>query len=235
MLSNFRQTRPFHLWVRLNGNHCSMLRNQKGISIIEILMALVISSIITAAVISLLSNSLTTSSQLTKTAKLDQMLNNILETIAQDVQRAGYNANATTSATNVFFNAPDDVSINASTNCITFSYQIDSNTTPVTSNRFGYRLNTTNNAIEYRTSGTDCASGAWNNFTDPNIISIDNFSIPAVNTTNINPQTGNTSTTSPYTQYRSVTITITGKLVSDPSVTRTITRTIKIYNNKYVP
>ena len=56
-----------------------MLKNQKGISIIEVLMALLISTIVTAAVITLFSNSLNTSRQLMGTAKLDQALNNAME------------------------------------------------------------------------------------------------------------------------------------------------------------
>lgn len=213
-----------------------MLKNQKGISIIEILMALLISTIVTTAVITLFSNSLDTSRQLMGTAKLDQTLNNAMETIAQDIQRAGYYTNATTSATNPFFSGNDDVAVNGGSDCVTFSYQIDSTTTPTTSvNRFGYRLN--GGAIQYRTSAAGanpCAGGGWANLTDPNIITISAFTT-TLNTTNLNPSTGATTTTSPYTGYRSVTITITGNLVGDTAVTRTITRTIKIFNNKYTP
>lgn len=209
-----------------------MLKNQKGVSIIEVLMALLISTIVTAAVITLFSNSLNTSRQLTGTAKLDQTLNNALETIAQDIQRAGYNTNATASATNPFFSGADDVTIGGGANCVTFSYQIDSTSTPATVNRFGYQLS--GGAVQYRTSGTGCGTGTWSNLTDPNLVTISTFTT-TLNTTNISPTTGSTSAASPYTGYRSVTITITGALVSDPAVTRTITRTIKIYNNKYTP
>ena len=170
------------------------------------------------------------------TAKLDQTLNNAMESIAQDIQRSGYTTNATTSATNVFFSGNDDVTVGGSSDCVTFSYQIDGTTTPTTSvNRFGYRLN--GGAIQYRTSAAGanpCSAGGWSNLTDPNIITISAFTI-TLNTTNLNPSTGATTTTSPYTGYRSVTITITGNLVSDTTVTRTITRTIKIFNNKYTP
>lgn len=217
-----------------------MLKNQKGISIIEILMALLISTIVTTAVITLFSNSLDTSRQLMGTAKLDQTLNHAMETIAQDIQRAGYTTNATTSATNPFFStnagSNDDVIVGGSSDCVTFSYQIDGTTTPTTSvNRFGYRLS--GGAIQYRTSAagaTPCAAAGWENLTDPNIITISAFTV-TLNTTNLNPSTGATTTTSPYTGYRSVTIAITGNLVSNTAVTRTITRTIKIFNNKYTP
>lgn len=218
-----------------------MLKNQKGISIIEILMALLISTIVTTAIITLFSNSLDTSRQLMGTAKLDQTLNNVMETIAQDIQRAGYTINATTSATNPFFSGNDDVTIGSGSDCVTFSYQIDGTTTPTTSvNRFGYRLQNTGpsvNAIQYRTSAAGanpCAGGGWANLTDPNIISISAFTV-TLNTTNINPSTGATTATTPYTSYRSVTITITGNLANDATVSRTITRTIKIFNNKYTP
>lgn len=213
-----------------------MLNNQKGISIIEILMALLISTIVTAAVITLFSNSLDTSRQLMGTAKLDQTLNNATETIAQDIQRAGYTTNATTSAINPFFSGSDDVNIGGSSDCVTFSYQIDGTTTPTTSvNRFGYRLS--GNTIQYRTSAAGanpCAGGGWANLTDPNIITISAFTV-TLNTTNISPSTGATTATNPYTSYRSVTISITGNLVSDATVSRSVTRTIKIFNNKYTP
>lgn len=217
-----------------------MLKKQQGISIIEVLIALVITTIIVSAIVGLLANSIDTSRQLTTTAKLDQALNNTLETIARDIQRAGYNTNATTSATNLFFaTSPikDDVTVNTNSDCITFSYQVDATTTPTTGvNRFGFRLS--NNAIQYRTTAAGagpCNAGSgWENLTDPNIVTISAFTI-TLNTTNIAPSTGATTSTAPFTSYRSVTISITGHLVSNSSVTRTITRTIKIFNNKYTP
>lgn len=208
-----------------------MLKKQKGISIVEILMALLISSIVTAAVITLFSNSMDTSRQLMGTAKLDQTLNNTMETIAQDIQRAGYTTNATASATNAFFSGTDDVTISGG-NCITFTYQVDATTSPGNANRFGYQLS--GGAIQYRTISSSCGAGTWVNLTDPNIITISAFTV-TLNTVNINPSTGATTATNPYTGYRSVTITITGNLVSDTTVSRTITRTIKIFNNKYTP
>lgn len=212
-----------------------MLKKQKGISIIEVLIALIITTIVTAATLSLFSNALDTSRQLTGTAKLDQLLNNTVEIIARDIQRAGYNTNATTSATNPFFSGTDDVSVGGSSDCVTFSYQVDATTSPTTSvNRFGYRLS--GGAVQYRTSAAGanpCAASGWENVTDPNIITISAFTV-TLNTTNINPSTGSTTTsTATITSYRSVTITITGNLVGSSSVSRTITRTIKIFNNKY--
>lgn len=208
------------------------LGKQKGISIVEILIALLISTIVTTAVITLFSNSLDTSRQLMGTAKLDQTLNNAMETIAQDIQRAGYTTNATTSATNLFFSGTDDVTVSTNSNCITFTYQADATTTPGDTNRFGYQLS--GGAIQYRTASSSCGAGTWVNLTDPNIITISAFNV-TLDMTHIDPSTGATTATNPYTSYRSVTITITGNLVSDTTVSRSITRTIKIFNNKYTP
>ncbi len=193
-------------------------------------MALLISTIVTTAVITLFSNSLTTSQQMIGTAKLDQTLNSAMESITQDIQRAGYTT-LTTTATNVFSTGTDTLQVTGG-NCITFAYQADASTSPGNTNRFGYQLS--GGAIQYRTLSSSCGSGTWVNLTDPKIITISAFTL-TLNTTKINPSTGATTATNPYTTYNSVTVSITGSLVSAPTVSRTITRTIKVFNNVYAP
>lgn len=221
-----------------------MLKNQKGISIVEVLMALLISTIVTTAVITLFSNSLNTSRQLMSTAKLDQTLNSAMETITRDVERAGYYSAATTNATNnttnttdPFFATADDIAVTNST-CVVFSYQTDpvsTDTTPVSANRFGYQLNISGGigAIQYRTASSSCGAGTgWINLTDPNIINISTFTL-TLSQTDISPNiSANTNITNTISR-RTLTITITGNLVSDSAVTRTVTRTIVIDNGKY--
>jgi type II secretory pathway component PulJ len=176
-------------------------------------------------------NSLDSSQRILETGKLQRDLNAIMDGIVADVQRAGYWANATSSNTNPFFASGTDIATNAAGNCATFAYDRDQDGTVADSERFGYRLGT--NAIQFRPAGStaDCsaASNNWVDLTDPNVIIITGFTT-TLTTVPVNPSSGTDTT-----NYRTLTITISGYLKTNSATTKTITRTIKLYNNKYVP
>jgi hypothetical protein len=76
----------------------------------------------------------------------------------------------------------------------------------------------------------NCATKVgWVALTDPRVIQVTAFTV-TLNSVPISP-TGGTDTIS----YRTLTLTITGNLVNDATLTQTVTRTIKLYNNKYTP
>lgn len=210
-------------------------KNQRGISVIEVLVGFVIGVVIVSAIVGLFSTTITGSQQVLLKGKLDKELNATLDMIVTDVQRAGYWANATTSQTNPFtVTGSSDITVNASNNCFTFTYDITGSGTVSTANEFGYGLNTATNTIMARplTAGADfsCATkSGWVALTDSSVIQVTAFTV-TLNTVPISP-TGGTDTTS----YRTLTLTITGNLTNDSTLTATVTRTIKLYNNKYTP
>lgn len=211
------------------------LKKQSGVSLIEILVGLSIGLIITAAVLGIFSNSIDGSQRLLGSGKLEQDLNAIMDGIVADVQRTGYWLNATNSNTNPFFAAGIDITTNAAGNCVTFAYDRNQTGVVTDANEFGYRLGT--NAIQFRPTGSvfDCAAPAnnWANLTDPNTIVITAFTT-SLNSVAIDSNDTNTNGAN-TTSYRTLTVTISGYLKTNSATTKTITRTIKLYNNKFSP
>lgn len=206
-------------------------KKQHGISLIEILVGLSIGMIIAIAVLGIFTISIDGSQRILGTGKLERDLNAIMDGIVADIQRTGYWSNATNSSTNPFYASGTDITTNAAANCVTFAYDRDQDGTVSDSDKFGYRLGT--NAIQFRPTGStfDCAAATnnWANLTDPNSIIITAFTT-TLTTVPVNPSSGTDTT-----NYRTLTITISGYLKNNSTTTKTITRTIKVYNNKYSP
>jgi type II secretory pathway component PulJ len=154
-----------------------------------------------------------------------------MDNIVADVQRTGYWSNSTSSKTNPFYANGTDITTNVAANCVTFAYDRNNDGTVGDSDKFGYRLGTS--AIQFRPTGSTFACSAaannWVNFTDPNTIIITAF------TTTLNTIAVNPSAATDTTNYRTLTLTISGYLKNSSATTKTITRTIKLYNNKYSP
>ncbi len=207
------------------------IKKQRGVSLIEILIGLSISIIIAVAVLGIFTNAIDGSQRVLGTGKLERDLNAIMDGIVADVQRTGYWSNATSSSTNPFFATGTDIT--NTTNCVTFAYDRNQDGTVTDSDKFGYRMGTS--AIQFRpsNSSTNCAQppSDWANLTDPNTIIITAFttSLTSVAIDSNDTNTNGTDTTS----YRTLTLTITGYLKTNSATTKTITRTIKVYNNKY--
>lgn len=101
-----------------------------------------------------------------------------------------------------------------------------------TGERFGYRYDTTELAVEARTSGasTDgCSSGGdWTNLTDEGLVEVRDFSV-----TDNSPDT---LTASGFDiDVREFTISITGRLKADTGVERTLQETVRVRNDRLSP
>jgi type II secretory pathway component PulJ len=113
--------------------------------------------------------------------------------------------------------------------CVLIAYDTDLTGVYDTNERFGYRYDAAEKAVEIRTSAasTDtCTSGGstWENLTDENTVEIDAFSV-----TDNSPAT---VASSGFTiAIREYTISIRGHLKSDPSVERTVQETVRVRND----
>lgn len=101
-----------------------------------------------------------------------------------------------------------------------------------TSERFGYRYDSTEKAVEARTSGASadgCSSGgSWTNLTDEGLVEVTDFSV-----TDNSPAT---LTASGFDiNVREFTISITGRLKADTSVVRTLQETVRVRNDRLSP
>lgn len=215
-------------------------RQQRGVSLLELMVALLISTFVVSALVGLFFMAGRHNTNTLEITKLDTELNLVINSMARDVQRAGYWANSSSSSTNPFMQTgTTDLTI-VGGNCVLMTYDHDANGslpavgTGTDDERYGYRL--MNGAIQYRPSGASfsCAAlpDAWTNLTDNRIITITAFTLTLdTQSADIDGAGSGTSTM----QMRKLNITITGRLVDDTSVTRTLTKTIKLYNDKYVP
>lgn len=216
-----------------------------GVSLVEVLIGLSVGIILTFGVIVFYSNTSKVSNETLRTVRLEHELQTAMTMMKNDIRRAGYTANASslvgTGTINPFMvSGSTDIQV-PNTGCILLTYDLNMDGSLPALNaagsdeRFGYRLS--NQTIQIRPS-TDssfsCDAGTWENLTNPNIISITNLtfalteSVEALDSSN--PPPAGASIT-----VRQVSITITGQLVSDPSVSRTITSEVRVRNDKYTP
>jgi type II secretory pathway component PulJ len=98
-----------------------------------------------------------------------------------------------------------------------------------TNERFGYRYDDAQDAVEIRTAGSSgdtCTDGGtWENLTDENTVEIREFKV----TDNSPPGFDSDGF---EIELREFTISITGRLKSDPSVVRTIRETVRVRNDR---
>ena len=72
----------------------SLNRYQSGVSLMEVLVAMSISLVVTAAMIGLMANSLATTTRIIQMTKLSDSMRVALQMMSRDVRRSSYNANS---------------------------------------------------------------------------------------------------------------------------------------------
>lgn len=214
----------------------------KGFTLIELLVVLIITSILLTSILAAYVSSLLAYQRGIKQAELDNSVEASMLLMSNDIQRAGYWKNASSDIGASANNNPfmqNDLSVNAANNCILFAYDKNGlgNLPTIGSGsddeRYGFRL--MNNAIQMRPSGAsyDCnaASSSWTDITDPTTVQISQLTF-TVNNKVINiPAASGT----PTLTIRTVTINITGNLTSDTAVTKSLSETVLVQNDKYTP
>lgn len=200
---------------------------QRGFTLIELMISIVIGLIVLAAVIGMFVTMVKSDNDSLKAIRLNQELRAAMSLITRNIRRAGANQNAavnssTTPPTNPFSVAGGTrLTIAANqqgilNSCITYSYDANDGSNEL----FGYRRDSEHGTIEARANGALCDAGGWSTVTDDHFDNI----------------TALTLTDSTVTQsgvnIREITVTISGQLRSDPTVTRTLTETVKVRNDE---
>lgn len=205
-----------------------MKSNQFGFSLIELLIAMVIGLIILSAVLGLFVSMVKSDSDSIKAAQLNQELRGAMSLITRDIRRAGANRNAAADATAATPSNPFSVAggtrLDIDSNqqgdanaCLTFSYDADDGSNEL----FGYRWDSDIGTVETRAAGAACSAGGWISITDDKLTTITalTFADATVVEAGIN--------------IRQITATLSGRLVKDTNVTRTISETIKLRNDEF--
>ncbi len=217
------------------------LYKKLGFTFIEMLIALTINIVILAALLSIFSSNLRNYTQMNNNDQLNQQLEIAMGIMVSDIRRAGYWSAAkndinTNQNNNPFMAAATDLTVTGG-NCILFTYDhnntgtLPSISTTSDDDRYGFRL--TGGALQTRPPGNNfsCASSAttWENITDPNVVTITNLSF-TLGTVSIPVGQAH-----PSLALRTITISITGTLVDNTTITKTVTQTVRIRNDKFAP
>lgn len=226
----------------LKNYRLTFLRDSAGFTLIELMIALAINAFVFGVLITIFVTNLNHYHKTIDINRLNEQLQTTMELMTNDIRRAGYWANANSDIglaqnNNPFVATGVDVSVNAGNNCILFAYDHDNDgllpaiNAAIDDERYGFRLN--GGAVQARPPGAayscTAAATAWENMTDTNVVTVTalTFTLTTV-----------TLTTGPGTQgvaLRSVDITLTGQLVGDTSVTKTLTQHVRIRNDKFIP
>ncbi|MDO9167812.1 MAG: prepilin-type N-terminal cleavage/methylation domain-containing protein [Methylobacter sp.] len=170
-------------------------KQQKGVTLIELMIGLLIGMIVVAGGISVFTTSIKGQTDNQQLSRLNQDMRAMMDIMVRDIRRAGFvtsdpgaPANFALIKNNPFFAATTDIDIHdydgGTDNCIVYSYNAnDSNPavvalpSPATQGqRFGFRLNSAG-ILSMRSSGNtniNCTDGSWETITEPEVQIIPN-------------------------------------------------------------
>jgi len=212
-----------------------MLNRQRGMSLIEIMIALVLSLMVTGMVISMFSVSIGSNAQAIKTMRLNQDLRIAMDMMVRDIRRAGYwnsasGANSNPHATAISGNIPVGV-FNGSTavgegSCVILSYDLDEDGSSSVEEFFAYRLNgddleifSTNGSLA---SGATCSTpGSWNDLLDEETVTVNSLTFATYPTN---------ATSFAVATNRTITITLDASSALDDNIRTELIDEVRIRN-----
>ena len=165
------------------------LKRQAGVTLIEAMISLALSLIVTSAMVVLMANSMGTSTRIIQMSQLSDELRNAMSMMARDVRRANYSANAIFCYGNAACGDSGGIAeqagdIQISGECFVFNLDrnFDGDSIDDDDGAAGFRRvsNGGIGVIEMWTGGAspDCLGGSdWIELTDPNTVNITVFNI----------------------------------------------------------
>ena len=161
------------------------MKKQQGLTLIELMISLALGMIIIAATLSVYINTIKSSGDTIKSARLNHDLGMAMSLISNDIKRAGYWGGAVVSSnslTNPFTTATSlSIGNSVGTNdCLLYTYDANSNGALDANEYYGFRLYTAlngNRTIQIKSTNVACndATAAWASITDENMINITNL------------------------------------------------------------
>lgn len=190
-----------------------ILKLQTGLTLIELMIALVLGVLVSAGVITVFITNVKSTTENIKMVHLNQELRSVMNFISGEIKRAGYSANSDEN----YMSAWDT----STANCVIYSYDqnADGSVYAAGTDRLGFRLS--GNVISWGQSITSCTAPVlnWQPLTD-----IGTANITALNITP-NPIVAGTVT------INQIEVSIVGETSLNPdTVTRTITEIIRVRN-----
>jgi len=217
---------------------------QKGMSLMEVLVAMSISLVVTASMIALMSNTLGSTARIINMTKLSDDLRITMQMMTRDVRRSSYNANSMFCYANEDCGADGaatlagDITINGSNDCFTFLTDRDHDGDSTENEAGGFRRVVSNGVgvIEMWTGdqSPDCSSAAgagnWVQITNSENMDIFVFTVDdnlSYSLEILNDGLGNTLSQ----KVRKIRMNIQGRLVLDNTIVRRIEDVIAVRND----
>lgn len=202
---------------------------QRGLGLVELMISLVIGMIVIAGTLSMTSSTFGANASQMKMSRLNNELRMAMSNITRDMRRTGYN-NWTVAqlANGVYTGSPQPASVftlTSGSESVVMSYDEDADGLyPATEPTETYSFQFKNNTIEARV-GT-ASPPSWNAIVDPSVVQITAFSV-----TDLSQVLAKTTTLGTFNvTIPMYSISITGRLVKDASVVRTIQETVRLRN-----
>ncbi len=223
--------------------HHSFKARQTGATMMEVLVSMSISLVVTAAMIALMSNSLGSTTRIIQMTKLADDMRVTMQMMTRDVRRSSYNANSMLCYANEdcdadgAITAAADITINGAT-CFTFLLDRDHDGDSTEDNAGGFRQVTVAGigVIEMWTGDqnpdcTDAAGAAgWVQVTNPDNMDIVAFTVDEnLSYTQVVKDDGAGNTVSQ--KVRKIRMNMQGRLVLDNTINRTIEDIISVRND----
>lgn len=215
-----------------------MKTTQCGFTLVELLITMLIGLFILSAVTTMLVSSNQTSVDTLRMIRMQQELRAVMNLMTSDLRRAGFNGGSasligTGSASPFSISEPTTASPTGT--CILYSYDQSGNSAASPTNydgtvngteNYGFRLDSGDGAVERRQAGAGCSAGGWQNLTDENVVKVTGLQF-----TRSDSVVCNGTTQGAIVVWLS--ITLTGELVNDATVSRTLTERVRTRSEQY--
>lgn len=206
-------------------------REEKGISLIEILVSLAAGLIVVTAVVGVMVSSNKTNVDSLRMTRLNQELRAAMSLMTRDIRRDMYQGDWA-ARVGVDPNAgPKDNVGNfpriqvPQADCILYGYDADNDATRDANEHYGFRRN--GDAVQRGTTVDACNAGNWEAITDPQTVTITAL------TFTLNDTEQCVETTVGGVHKKELTITLRGQLAGDATVTREIVDGVRVRNDDY--
>jgi type IV pilus assembly protein PilW len=217
-------------------------KRQAGFSLMEAVIAISLSLVVTASMVALMSNSLGNTTRIIGMTKLSDDMRSTMQMLTRDVRRTSYNANALfcygndDCHTDGSLTVPGDIIINGASTCFTFLMDRDHDGDSTENNAGGFRWVQANaiGSIEMwvGNNSPDCADtddANWAQVTNPDSMDITTFTVNNGQSYDLVIFNDGVKTISQ--RVRKLRFAIAGRLISDNAITRRMEDVITVRND----
>jgi type IV pilus assembly protein PilW len=203
---------------------------QKGFSLIEMMIALVVGMIVIGAALGTYIGTFSANSTQMKYSRLNNELRTVMTQVTRDLRRAGFNNWSVAQLAAGNFLASPQVAPALTATTAQIRYDENANGTAETDENYGYQWVDSDADGTADTIQARIGAGGWTNLTDPAVVRITNFAITNSSPAAINPAGAAAAVTVPV-----FTVVIAGQLRTDTNVQRSIQETVRVRNPILVP